>query len=65
MTGQAVGAVVVRGRWDDGRWYVVTTTRTDAHGRYAFSVRPARRGVLTLRVTPPDRHERRLVLRVV
>lgn len=62
---RAVGLVVVRGRWRGGHWHVVTTTRTDAHGRYRFAVKPARRGILTLRITPPDRFEIRIVVRVV
>jgi hypothetical protein len=61
---RATGAVVVRGRWGGGAWYVVTTTRTDANGRYRFKVVPRRRGQLTLRVSTPDRRVRRFVLRV-
>jgi hypothetical protein len=62
---RAVGRVVVQGRWDGGRRYVVTTTRTDGNGRYHFVVRPHRRGVLVLRILPPDRHAQRFVVRVL
>jgi hypothetical protein len=62
---RAVGLVVVRARWDGERWRVLTSTRTDANGRCRFQVRPHRRGVLTLAVGTPDRHERRFVLHVL
>jgi len=62
---RAVGVVVVRGRWGDGPWSVLTTVRTDRQGRYRFSLRPHRRGVLRLRVTPPDHQMRQFVLHVV
>jgi hypothetical protein len=63
--GRAVGRVVVEGRWDGGRRYVVTTTRTDDDGRYHFAVRPHRHGWLVLRVLPPDKHPQRFVLHVL
>jgi hypothetical protein len=63
---RAVGLVVVRGSWaGSGRWYLVTTTRTDANGRYRFRLRPRMRGVLTLRVSTPDHVPHQFVLRVV
>ena len=62
---RAVGKVVVAGRWGAGAWRVLTTTRTDRAGRYRFTVKPQRRGNLTLRITPPDRHVRRFLLHVV
>jgi hypothetical protein len=61
---RATGQVVVRGRWGSGAWYVVTTTRTDGTGRYAFRVIPRQRGTLTLWIVPPDRHAQLFVLRV-
>jgi 5-hydroxyisourate hydrolase-like protein (transthyretin family) len=62
---RAVGVVVVRGRWNGGRWHVITTTHTDRHGRYRLTVKARRRGVLSLRITPPDRQDKRFVLRVL
>lgn len=62
---RAVGRVVVEGRWNGGRRYVVTTTRTDANGRYRFVVHPRRRGSLVLRIVLPDRHPQRLVVHVL
>lgn len=61
----AVGVVVVSGRWQGGTWHVITTTRTDAHGRYRVTVKPRRRGVLSLRVATPDHQLHWFVLRVV
>lgn len=63
-THHAVGLVVVRGRWTGGVWKVLTTTRTDAAGRYRFAIKPRRRGLLTLRISPPDGHLQGFVLRV-
>jgi hypothetical protein len=62
---RAVGLVVVQGRWNGGRRYVVTTTRTDSDGRYRFRVRPRRHGWLVLRVVPPDKHPQRFVVHVL
>lgn len=62
---RAVGLVVVEGRWNGGRRHVVTTTRTDADGRYHFVVRPQRRGWLVLRIVPPDKRPQRFVLHVL
>jgi hypothetical protein len=59
-----VGLVVVRGRWTDGRWHVITTARTDAHGRYRFAFRVKRTGRLDLRITPPDKGDKHFELRV-
>ena len=62
---RALGTVFVRGRYGTGAWLLLKTTRTDATGHYRFTLRPSMRGVLTLRITPPDRRSRRYVLRVV
>ena len=59
-----VGLVVVRGRWRDGQWHVITTARTDAHGRYRFAFRVHRTGWLRLRVVPPDKGDWHFVLHV-
>jgi hypothetical protein len=59
-----VGLVVVRGRWADGHWHVITTARTDAQGRYRFAFRVRRAGWFNLRITPPDKGEKHFVLRV-
>lgn len=64
-TRRAAGLVVVRGKWNGGGYRVITTTRTDSAGRYRFVILPRRRGTLTLRIFPPDRQIRRLVLRVL
>ena len=63
-THHAVGLVVVRGRWNGGVWTVLTTTRTDAAGHYRFAIKPRRRGVLTIRISPPDEHVQGFVLHV-
>ncbi len=59
-----VGLVVVRGRWADGRWHVITTARTDADGHYRFAFRVKRAGLFDLRITPPDKGDKHFVLRV-
>lgn len=61
---RAVGKVVLSGRWGNGPWHVITTTKTDSAGNYRLSVKPHRRGDLTLRIAPPDHHPRRYVLHV-
>ena len=58
---QATGQVVVRGQWGSEQAVFVTTTRTDQSGNYTFKVKPNRRGVFTLQITPPD-HQRQLVV---
>ena len=63
-TTRALGRVVVSGRWGSGPWRVITTTKTDKAGRYRLTVKPTRRGDLTLRIAPPDHHPRRYVLHV-
>jgi hypothetical protein len=62
---RAVGLVVVEGRWNGGPRYVVTTTRTNAAGRYHFVVRPHRSGWLVLRIVPPDKRPQRFVVHVL
>lgn len=61
---RAVGLVVVRGRWNRGAWFVLTTTRTDVNGNYKFRIRPSKHGVLQVLIATPDRLARRYVLRV-
>jgi hypothetical protein len=61
---RATGGVVVRGRWAGGTWRVLLRTHTDTKGHYSFEYRPSRRGLLTLKVEPPDHIAQRLVLRV-
>jgi len=61
----AVGVVVVRASWNGGAWHVLTTVRTDAAGRYRFTLAPHRHGRLTLRIQPPDRQIQVFVLHVV
>ncbi len=63
-TTRAVGKVVLTGRWGVGPWHVISTTQTDSAGNYRFTVKPRRRGTLTLRIAPPDHHLRRYVLHV-
>ena len=62
---QAQGTVVVKGRWGDGPFQFVTTTRTDRSGHYAFKVKPPRRGTWTLQIVPPDHQAKQFVLRIV
>ena len=61
---RAVGKVVVSGRWGNGSWHVLTTTRTDQAGNYVFRLRPHRRGDLTILIEPPDHHARHYMLHV-
>jgi hypothetical protein len=64
QTRRATGLVVVHGRWTGGRWYVLTTTKTDRLGNYRFTIKPRHHGTLLLRIVPPDKQERRFLLRV-
>ena len=61
---RATGPVVLSGRWGVGPWHVITTTATDRTGHYRFTLKPHRRGNLTLRIAPPDHHLRRYLLHV-
>jgi hypothetical protein len=63
--GPATGRVVMSGRWDAGPWRVVASARTDSRGRYRLSIKLHRRGILHLRVTPPDGDDHFFVLHVV
>jgi hypothetical protein len=47
------GTVVLRGRWDDGTWFVLAHRRTDARGDYKLTIVLRRRGTLRLRLTLP------------
>jgi hypothetical protein len=59
------GVVTLAGRWDGGRWHVITRTRTHGNGLYQIVVRPGRRGVLRLRLDTPDRRSFHVVLTVI
>jgi hypothetical protein len=59
------GVVMLAGRWDAGRWHVITRTRTHGNGLYRIVVRPDRRGVLRLRLDTPDRRSFHVVLTVI
>lgn len=63
--GPATGRVVMSGRWDTGPWRVVASARTDSRGRYRLSIKLRRRGILHLRITPPDGDDHLFVLHVV
>jgi hypothetical protein len=63
--GPARGRVVMSGRWDAGQWRVLTSSRTDSRGRYRITIKLHRRGILHLRVTPPDGDDHLFVLHVV
>ena len=62
---RTVGVVLVRGSWNGGPQFVLTSTRTDSKGRYRFTLRPSHRGVLTVQILPPDRRPITYVLRIV
>jgi hypothetical protein len=62
---RATGKVVAKGVWESGKPYPITVTFTDAAGGYRLHVQPGRRGVLTLRILPPDHVVHVFVLRVV
>jgi hypothetical protein len=61
---RAIGRVVVSGRWGSARWHVLTTTLTDQAGNYRFTLKPHRRGQLTVRVATPDLRPRHYLLHV-
>jgi hypothetical protein len=50
----ATGTVIIRGRWNRGRWTTLGRTRTDALGRYSITAKLRRRGRLELRLVTPD-----------
>jgi hypothetical protein len=62
---RSTGRVVVEAQWNGGDWHVVSLARTDGDGNYRFRIKPRMRGRLVLRVVPPDRQERLLVVRVL
>ena len=62
---RATGLVVVVKSWDGGKHRLITTARTDSHGHYQVAVKLTRRGLLTLRITPPDKHAVQYLLRVI
>jgi hypothetical protein len=61
---RAVGIVVVSKRWDGSKFAYFTKARTDSHGRYRIAITPRRRGLLRLRIVPPDKHVVSFVLQV-
>jgi hypothetical protein len=61
---RAVGIVVVRKSWDGSTFADFTKARTDAQGRYRVVITPKRRGLLRLRIVPPDKHVVSFVLQV-
>jgi hypothetical protein len=62
---RATGLVVVVKSWDRGEHRFITTALTDSHRHYLVAVKLTRRGWLTLRVIPPDKHATTYLLRVV
>jgi uncharacterized protein (DUF58 family) len=64
-TVRATGKVVVVESWDDGKDRLITTLRTDSRGSYRVAVKPTRRGLLTMRIIPPDKDVVRYLIRVV
>jgi hypothetical protein len=52
------------GRWNAGAWRIVASAHTDVRGRYRITIKLHRRGILHLRVTPPDGHDFLYLLRV-
>jgi hypothetical protein len=63
-SGRATGLVVVVKSWDGGEHRLITTALTDSHGRYRVAVKLTRRGLLTLRIIPPDEHAITYLLRI-
>lgn len=61
---RAVGIVVVRRTWSGGTPSLVTTVHTDSRGHYEIVLKPRRRGLLTIRVTPPDNHTLQFIVHV-
>lgn len=48
------GQVVLRGRWNHGRWRILARTQTDAAGSFSLTSHLRRRGLLQLRLETPD-----------
>jgi hypothetical protein len=63
--GPSTGAVIMSGRWDAGPWHVIASSRTDSRGHYRITIKLHRRGILHLRVSPPDGDDQLFVLRAV
>jgi hypothetical protein len=61
---RAVGTVFVRQSWDGKTFSLLERTRTDSLGRYRVSITPQHRGLLRLRIVPPDKHLVPYVLQV-
>ena len=62
---RATGLVVVVKSWDGGEHRLITTARTDSHGHYRVAIKLTRRGLLSLRIVPPDKHVLLYLIRVV
>jgi hypothetical protein len=62
---RATGLVVVVKSWGGGGHRLTTAALTDSHGHYLVAVKLTRRGLLTLRIIPPDKHATTYLLRVV
>jgi hypothetical protein len=64
-TRPSTGVVVLSGRWNTNPWHVVASARTDRKGRYRVAITLRRKGLLRLRVSPPDGQDHVFVLRVI
>jgi hypothetical protein len=64
-TRPSTGVVVLSGRWNTNPWHVVASARTDHKGRYRIAITLRRKGLLRLRVSPPDGQDHVFVLRVI
>jgi hypothetical protein len=62
---RATGVVVVVKSWDRGEHRFVTTALSDSHGHYRVAIKLTRRGLLRIRIVPPDKHTTTYLLRVV
>jgi hypothetical protein len=60
----STGVVVLSGRWNTDSWRVVASSRTDRKGHYRIAITLQRKGLLRLRVSPPDGRDHLFVLRV-
>jgi hypothetical protein len=61
---RSTGAVVLSARWNRDPWRVVASSRTDRNGRYRIAITLQRKGLVRLRVSPPDGQDHVFVLRV-
>lgn len=64
-TTRATGLVAIVKSWAGDPTLFHTWARTDTQGRYKVAMMPPHRGLLTVIITPPDKHRVRYLFRIV